>query len=73
MVDYRRQLRPLITFEILIVSKKFLMRDLCVISCGLTQMIDVVGVYLQEELDTLLARFVLALFASCLFHCCLKL
>jgi hypothetical protein len=38
------------------VFKRFLMKGLCVIYCGLTQMIDVVGVFLLVVLDIPLAR-----------------
>jgi hypothetical protein len=55
-VGYPRLLKPLTTFVILIVCKKFLMRDPCVIFYGLIRMIAVVGVSLLEVLDTLLAR-----------------
>ncbi|WOL04218.1 serine/threonine-protein phosphatase PP2A catalytic subunit isoform X3 [Canna indica] len=51
-----RQLKPLIAYGTLIVFKRFHMRDLCVISCGLTLMTDVVGVYLLVVLDTPLAK-----------------
>ena len=59
MVDFHLPLKHLIIYEILTVCKKYLMRDLCVISCGLTPMTVVVGVYHPEEQDTLLAKYYL--------------
>uniref|UniRef100_A0A2P2MMI4 Serine/threonine-protein phosphatase n=1 Tax=Rhizophora mucronata TaxID=61149 RepID=A0A2P2MMI4_RHIMU len=56
MVDCLPPLKPLITFEILIVFKKFPMRVLCVIFCGLTPTIVVVGESHQEVLDIPLAK-----------------
>ena len=56
MVVYLHLLRPLITFGILIVFKKFLMKVQCVISYGLIQMIAVVGEFLLVELDIPLAK-----------------
>ena len=57
MVDYPLPLKPLIAYVILTVSKRFLTKAPCVIFCGLTQMIDVVGVFLLVVLDILLARW----------------
>lgn len=57
MVDCRHPLKLLIIFVILIVFKKFLMKDPCVIFYGLTLMIDVVGVSLPGVLDIHLAKY----------------
>ena len=57
MVDCPHPLKHLITFGILTVFKKFLMKGPCVISYGLIQMIGVVGVSLPVVLDILLARY----------------
>jgi len=46
--DYHPVWILLIRSETLIESLRCLMRDLCVICCGLTQMIELVGVFLQE-------------------------
>lgn len=66
MVDCHLQLRPLIIFEILIVFKKFLTRDPCVIFCGRILMIVVVGASLLEALDIHLAKY-FATFLSLLY------
>lgn len=57
MVGCPLPLKHLIISEILIVFKKFHMKAQCVIFCGLTQMIVVVGVYLPVVLATLLAKY----------------
>jgi predicted membrane-bound dolichyl-phosphate-mannose-protein mannosyltransferase len=56
MVDYHPPLKPLITFVILIVFKKFPMRVPCVIFCGLTLMIAVVGASHLGVLDIPLVK-----------------
>ena len=56
MVVYHHLLIHLTRLNNLIVSKKPHTRDQSVISFGLTQMIDVVGVSHQEEQDTPLDR-----------------
>lgn len=56
MVDCPLLSKPLTTYGILIVSKKSLMKGLCVICYGLTQMTDVVGVFHLVVLDIHLAR-----------------
>lgn len=57
MEDCLRLLKPLIMYEVSTVSKKFLMKGPCVIFCGQTQMIVVVGVCHPGVLDTLLGRY----------------
>jgi len=56
MVDYHPPLKPLIAFVILIVFKKFPMRVPCVIFCGLTLMIAVVGASHLGVLDIPLVK-----------------
>ena len=56
MVVFHLQLIRLITFVQSIGFRKYHMKDPCVIYYGVIQMIGVVGVYLQEELDTLSDR-----------------
>lgn len=69
MVDYHHPLRHLITYVTLTAPKKFLMKGPCVIFCGLTLMIDAVGVFLLEALDIPSDRYFLYikfLFAQCI-------
>lgn len=62
MVDCLHRLKPLIIYVILTVFKRFLMKVPCVIFYGLTPMIAVAGVSLQEVLDILLARYFIYVF-----------
>jgi hypothetical protein len=56
MVDCRRRLIRWIISGRLIEFKRYRMKDQCVICCGLTRMIDVVGELVREERDTLSGR-----------------
>lgn len=76
MADYPHLLKHLITSETLTVFKKSHMKAQCVIFCGPTQMIAVVGVYLHVVLDTLLAKYYfypMVYNLSFFYTCCDKL